>query len=276
MQKNVVLSIILLVSLAMVSLLAGCGSGGGMNSSTGILTLTVPDTNGYSGYALNATAQITSPATTNTNTTANLNGIEVKLVSSGAVIATGTSDGTGFVRFSSVVPKIANKAYTMQLQAVSNNTSDSNVVSIPVKVPTLTLTAGTMDKTFTSYGTAIYIPPVTVTLVDAFGSPIIPDNGAVTMSAKFSADSCVPGTDLVMFTPDPSTNLIAASCSSGQTGATYPVTSFDNTGTAAVPVTVNIVIGKPHVIDVTYTADTVYKGVTFNQSAKTSYSATGP
>jgi|GEM_PF-6535008 hypothetical protein len=270
MQKKVVLSVMLLVSLVMVTLLAGCGSGGGLNTSTGTLTLTVSDTSGYAGYALNATATIASTATTN------LNGIEVKLISSGAVIATGTSDGSGFVRFSSVVPKIANKAYTMQLQAVSNNTSDSNVVSVPVKVPTLTLTADSMDKTFESYGTATYIPPVTVTLVDAYGNPITPDNGAVTMSAKFSADSCIPGTDIVMFTPNPSTTLIAASCNSGQTGATYPVTSFNNAGTAAVPVTVNIVIGKPHVIDVTYTADTVYKGVTFNQSAKTAYTATGP
>lgn len=276
MQKNVVLCLMLLVSLVAVTLLSGCGSGGGMNTSTGTLTLKVSDDSGYAGYALNATATITSPTTTNQSTAANLNGIEVKLVSSGTVVATGTSDGTGFVRFSQVVPKIANKAYVMQLQAVSNNTSDSNIVSVPVKVPTLTLTAAAMDKSFTSYGTAIYIPPVTVTLVDAYGNPITPDSGAVTMSAKFSADSCVPGTDLVMFTPDPSTNLIAASCNSGQTGATYPVTKFDNTGTAAVPVTVNIVIGKPHVIDVTYTADTVYKGVTFNQSAKTAYSATGP
>lgn len=271
MRKAVWQVLGLFVVTAMLALLAGCGSGGGVGSSRASLALEVSSTTAASGTPITATVTLTSHDGTP------VNGLFVRVMSSDNNViadASGHTDAAGKAVITLPVKTVA-AAKTITLAAGADGITQSSAVSVTANGPGLNFSLAQPslpDAAFTGGGSGIaeiQVSGATITFINGNGNPIVGQS----VSLYIDSISNKTPDDQVVFNPVQGTSIIAPP------GVFTGVT--DNSGNIVVPMTIQTKLppapssgSSKNVITIHWHVETVYDGIVFKQTGSSGQTVT--
>ncbi len=260
---KMVLAGLLLVAVAVV---AGCGGGGSGSSSSGSLALAIDKTSVESGGIVVATVTLTA------STGQPVNDVPIRVMSTNSNVVASASGKTNMSGVAQVTlsAKWLAADQSVYLSAGSDVTANSPSVALTVVAPKLTATmpgATSYAATGASPGSVVRVVQSgnTVKFLNGASNPIVNQPIDVTITSITNQRSG----DAVIFYPSPGVTIVSP------TGILSAVT--DNTGTANVPMAVDVVVpatGSQHVITLNWQATTDYAGNTYTLTGSSQFTVT--
>jgi len=254
MMKVILRVLALMTLLNAAAIISGCGSGGSGSSSSGSLTLALDKSTVESGGAVVATVTLTA------STGQPVNNVSVRVMTSNSNVmnsATGTTniDGKAYIHLSA---KWLASDQQIYLVAGSDVTGNSSSAPLLVTAPKLAATLPATSSYAVTNGTAgavvrVVLQGTTLKFTNGASLPIVNQSVDFTITSITNQRTG----DIVVFFPSSGTIQ-------SPTGILQTVT--DNTGTANIPMAVDVVIpsiGSQHVITINWQGTTEYAGNTY-------------
>lgn len=266
MGKVLFRSIAAAMLLLGIAVLAGCGSGGSGTSSSGSLALAIDKASVESGGIVVATVTLTS------STGQPVNDVPVRVMSTNSNVvasSTGKTNMSGIAQVTLSAKWLASDQ-SIYLSAGSDVTGNSPSVALTVVAPKLTATMPASSTYAVKDGT-----PGSVVRVVQSGTTVKFLNGSLNPVVNQPIDVTITSItnqragDAVVFFPSPGITIISP------TGILQTVT--DNTGTANIPMAVDVVVpatGGQHVITLNWQATTDYAGNTYTLTGNSQFTVT--